>query len=104
MKQPWKKDGEVREDEKLQDPEEYFSVAFSSEEEPEEVVDRISCQQGRLNGKKMWLKAIVLFKTEIPMAICHLLNSGHQRTIIMELTQILTQARDAEEEVEFSYE
>ena len=58
----------------------------------------------RLNGKKMWLKAIALFKTETPVAIYHLLNSGHQRTITVELAQILTQARDAEEEVKSAYE
>ena len=104
MKQLWKKDGEVREDDELQDPEVYFAIAFSSNEEPEEVVDRISCEWGRLNGKKMWLKAIPSFKTETPVAIYHLLNSGHQRTLITELKQILEQARDAEAQVEFGYE
>ena len=51
MKRPWEKDGDTREDDELQDPEVYFAVSFSSDEAPEDVVDRISCEWGRMNGK-----------------------------------------------------
>ena len=67
MRKPWRKDGkDADRDEELQDPEVNFSIVFSSDETPEDVVDRISCEWGRLNGKKMWLKAINSFKRETP--------------------------------------
>ena len=103
MKTPWRKDGDTRDEEELQDPEVYFAIAFSSDEKPEDVVDRISCEWGRLNGKKMWLKAINSFKTETPVAIYHMLNSAHHFTIIAELKGILEEAKDRETEVDMFY-
>ena len=91
------------EEEELQDPEVYFAIAFSSDEKPEDVVERISCEWGRLNGKKMWLKAIKSFKTETPIAIYHMLNSAHNSTIITELTNILREAKDREIEADPFY-
>ena len=43
MKRPRRNDGDNREEE-LQDPDVYFAIAFSPAEEPEEVVERISCE------------------------------------------------------------
>ena len=104
MKTPWKKDGDNREEVELQDPEVYFAVAFSSDVKPEDVVERISCEWGRLNGKKMWLKAIKSFQTETPIALYHLLNTGHQDTILLELKGILEDARDREVEADMFYQ
>ena len=104
MKTPWKKDGDNREEVELQDPEVYFAVAFSSDVKPEDVVERISCEWGRLNGKKMWLKAIKSFQTETPIALYHLLNTGHQDTILSELKGILEDARDREVEADMFYQ
>ena len=103
MKTPWRKDGVNVEEEELQDPEVYVAIAFSSDEKPEDVVERISCEWGRLNGKKMWLKAIKSFKTETPIAIYHMLNSAHNSTIITELTNILREAKDRESEADPFY-
>ena len=50
MKRPWRNDGDNREEE-LQDPDVYFAIVFSPDEEPEEIVERISCEWGRMNGK-----------------------------------------------------
>ena len=104
MKTPWKKDGDTREDEELQDPEVYFAIAFSTDEKPEDVVERISCEWGRLNGKKMWLKSINSFKTETPVVLFHMLNTAHGPTIIAELKRILEDARDRESELDPDYE
>ena len=103
MKTPWKRDGDNREEVELQDPEVYFAVAFSSDVKPSDIVERISCEWGRINGKKMWLKAIKSFQTETPIALYHLLNSGHQATILTELKGILEEARDREAELDMCY-
>ena len=84
----------------MQDPEVYFVIAFSSHEAPEDGVDGISCEWGRMNGKKLWLKSTASFQTETPIAIYHMLNSGHQKMIAAELTIILESAQVLEAEVE----
>ena len=66
-------------------------------------MEQISCEWGRLNGKKMWLKAIKSFQTETPVAIYHLLNSGHQATILAELKGILEEAHDRESDLDMVY-
>ena len=103
MKRPWEKNGDIREDDELQDPEVYFAIVFSSDKAPEDVVDRISCGWGRMNGKNLWLKSIASFQTETPIAIHHILNLGHQKTIAAELTKILesTQVLEVERECRF---
>ena len=104
MRKPWRKDGKDAElDEELQNPEVNFSIAFSSDEKPEDVVDRISCEWGRLNGKRMWLKTINSFTTETPVAIYHMLNTAHGATILKELNDILTDAKDRETEKDMFY-
>ena len=57
-----------------------------------------------MNGKKLWLKAIISFQIETPITIYHMLNSGHQKKITAELTKILESACDSEEELEYTYQ
>ena len=103
MKRPWKKYGDTREDDELQDPEVYFAIAFSSDEAPDDVVNMICCEWGHMNGKKLWLKSITSFQTETHIAIYHMLNLGHQKMIAVELTKILESAHELEAEVELDY-
>ena len=103
-KRPWRKDGHNREEEELQDLEVYFATTFSSDKELEEVVERISCEWGQMNGWKLWLKTISSFRSMTSITIYHMLSSGHQKTIATEFTRILKAACDLEEEVEDAYQ
>ena len=93
-KKPWRKGGGDGEDVELVDPTVYFTIAFSTDEEPEEIMRRIWGEWGKMKGQRMRMKDIASFGTETPLVIYHMLAVGHQQTLINELTKILEKARD----------
>ena len=81
----------------FEDPMLFFTFCFSSDKDPEDVLDRLSAEWGRMGGKKLEVKGLKSFATETTHVIYCLHNQGHEKTIIDELTSILTTVRDVTE-------
>ena len=96
MKQPYRNGGYSDDPADLRDPVVYLALAFSSDVEPEDILQRVRHEWTRMNGQKIYIKSIPSFQTETPVAIYRMFNMAHHSTIVAELTLILYQARDAE--------
>ena len=79
------------------DPTVYFTFCFSCDEDPEELLERLSAEWGRMKGGRLEVKELASFATVTTHVLYCLHNQGHIKTIIMELTGILTTARDLTE-------
>ena len=97
MKKPWKKNINDSDDEgdELRHPVVKFTIAFSSDETPEEMLDRVDAEWGKLGGLKTWPNKMGAFATLTPVVLYIVHNGGHKPTLLRELTAILEQARDA---------
>ena len=91
-KAPWGKKDDP--DVEPEDPVVYLSLAFSTDEEPEEVIEGIAAEWSRCGGMKMYRKKLDSFKTVTPVCFFYLLNSANQATVAAEVKRILEEARD----------
>ena len=96
MKKPWKKNFDDADDdnEELINPVVKFTIAFSSDESPEDMMERVDAEWGKMGGRKTWPKAIPAFITSTPVVLYRVHNGGHRATLIKELSSILAEARD----------
>jgi hypothetical protein len=92
MKKPWGKGEDP--DAEPEDPVVYLSLALSSDEDPEEVIEGMAAEWSRCGGVKMFRKKLQSFKTKSPVAFFFLLNSANQSTISAEYKRILEEAQD----------
>ena len=91
MRRPWEKDkkqGDSDEDE-LKHPKVYFSFAMSCDIEPEELINRISFEWGKMKGMRLQIKDLPSCLSETPFSLYKIYNQGHRPSIIRELTTIL---------------
>ena len=96
-RRPWKKQGGDRghrdeDEEELEDPIVKFTIAFSSDEEPEWIMERLGAEWGKLGGKKIWPKPLGAFSTCTPVVLYKLHNGGHKPTLMAELRGIFEKA------------
>jgi hypothetical protein len=109
MKKPKKnnKKNSVDEDEEaLLHPEVYFTFALSCDMDPQKIVDRVSCEWGRIGGVRLWIKDISSFMTKTAFCLYHVRNDATADTIVAELQRLLDRAKDsasAREGVKYAY-
>jgi hypothetical protein len=75
------------------DPEVYCSLAISCDADPQAVLDRVSCEWGRIGGNRLWVKEISSFTTRTGFGIYFLRNDGDFDTIRAEVTKLLEEAQ-----------
>ena len=81
-------------DAELEHPTVYFTIAISTDEEPEEVMEGIGAEWSRCNGKKMYRKNLGCFKTCTLVIFFHVLNTASKSTMIAETRDILHLAKE----------
>ena len=90
MRKAWKQRGADSDDEDaLENPKVKFTIGFSSDEDPEDLLERIGPEWGKLGGQKTWPRKLNAFTTATPVVLWMLHNGGHKATIIAELTKVL---------------
>ena len=72
----------------------YFSFGILCEKDLKELVERMSFEWSRVDVQKLMINDLPSFSTETFIAMYHLHNNGHIKTLTSKLTTILTQARD----------
>ena len=106
MQKPWKnnkdKDGKRRrnqnreedseEEPELIDPQVRFSMAFATDIPPLELLDRISCEWGKVGGQKFYLKDFPTFDTDFGFMALKMSTRISFDTIKAEMSQIFTEA------------
>ena len=75
-------------DNSLMDPEVSFTMLVSTDNDPTELLERVSVPFGQLGGRKLFLKKVQAHKTNTPGVAYHLHNLGHPATLIAEWTKI----------------
>ena len=85
--------GDLDED-KLKHTELYFSFAISCDIEPEDLLNRIRFEWGKMKGQRLQIKDLLSFASETPLLLYKLYNQGHWKSIIRELTMIMEKARN----------
>ena len=92
---PWKRNETAVVDENgLMDPEVNFAMAISCDEDPRELLERVSVSFGQLGGRKLFLKKVQAIKTNTPIVVYNMHNMGHVSTLVAEWTQICQSAHD----------
>ena len=84
MRRPRKKDkkqGDSDEDE-LKHPEVYFSFSMSCDIKPEYLLNRISFEWGKMKGRRLQIKDLPPFLSEIPFALYTIYNKRNWPSII----------------------
>lgn len=99
MKKPkkWQKNQGLVEEEELVMPEFYFMLCFSSDKDPEKILERVAGEWGKAGGKKLYLKDILSFDTKTAVTIFHLRNDNNDDTIMAEFKLALEEAKDIAE-------
>ena len=91
MKKARKNDRE--EEDRYLDPEVYFTFGFSSDVDPLKIIDRISCEWGRIGGRRLMVKEISSFNTKTSFCLYHVRKDGTPATIEAELKKVLDEAQ-----------
>ena len=84
-----------------------FSLCFSTDEDPDEIMSAVGVEWSKTGGTMMFKKQLATFREVTPVVIFRLLNSCTRETIIAEFTAILKDAlermnmEDMEEDGEF---
>ena len=99
MKKPkkWQKDQGLADDDTLFMPEIYFTLCFSSDKEPDKIVERVAGEWGKAGGKKLYLKEISSFDTKTVATIFHLRHDNTGATVHLEFLKALDEAKDIAE-------
>ena len=80
----------------LKRPEVYFSFAIYCDNEPEDLLNRISFEWGEMKGRRLQIKELLYFASETPFELYKVYTKGHWKSTMRELTMILEKARNAE--------
>jgi hypothetical protein len=78
-------------------PEVYFTLCFSSDKEPEKIVERVAGEWGKAGGKKLYLKEISSFDTKTVATIFHLRHDNTAATVHSEFLRALDESKDIAE-------
>lgn len=86
-------------------PEVYFTLALSSDVDPMKIVDRISCEWGKIGGIRLYVKEISSFNTNTAFCLYHVRNDGTKQTIEEEVKKMLDVAQSyaIQKDVGFEY-
>lgn len=95
-----KKEAESDDEEELTMPEIYFTFSFSSDKDPQRILDRVAGEWGKVGGKKLYLKSIASFHTMSVVNIFHLRNDNTPELILAEFERILCEAKEVAEQEE----
>ena len=76
----------------LQDPEMKFAFCLSCNEEPKELINRVSAEWEKLGDTRLFSQKLSAFKTTTPVVIYHMLNSAHPLTFLSEIVPIISTA------------
>ena len=74
-------------------PEVYFTISFSSDKDPNSLLERVAGEWGKLGGKKLYMKEIASFSTMTAINIFHLRNDNTPETILEEFRLTLDEAQ-----------
>ena len=91
---------EDEEDDGLVDPQVHFSFAFSSDVRPMELIDRVSCEWGKLGGQKFYLKAFTTFDTELAVVAINVFTRVNYDTLTAEFVQMLEEGQQVVEDAQ----
>lgn len=86
------KEGDDDDEQEMVMPEVYFTVSFSSDKEPDGLLERVAGEWGKLGGKKLYLKEIASFSTMTAVNIFHLRNDNTQSTVLDEFRLTMEEA------------
>ena len=79
----------------MKHPEVYFSFTMSCNIKPEDLLNRISLEWGKMKGRRLQIKDLPYFLSKTPFGLYKIYNQGHWPSIIRELIMILGRAKDA---------
>ena len=91
---PWGKEADKITEEDYKDPVVIFSLCFSTDKDPEDIIAAVGAEWHKVGGTKMYRKQLASFKEVTPIVILCLLNSSNRLTIIEEFTNILKEAQE----------
>ena len=96
--QPWGKNAKKADgtDADPQDPEVYFTFCFSSDKDPEAILQRVRPEWRRQGGNRLELKELGCFNSETALVLYFMHNEGNVQAILSELVKILVVARNLE--------
>ena len=78
----------------MTDPEVYFTFAFSSDNDPELVLNAIRIEWRQQGGNRLEMKTLDCFETETVLVAYLMHNGGNHNTVIKEAGKFLKEARD----------
>ena len=94
----WKNNKEVKG--QLRDPTIYFAFAFASDEDPDDLLSRVSHEWHCRGGVLLKLKELQTFESEMILCLFNIFTATPKKTILSELQDILAQALELAEESE----
>ena len=105
MKKARKNRDQEDEEDTYLNPEVYFTFAISSDVDPLKIVDRISCEWGRIGGRRLYVKEISSFNTQTAFCLYHVRKDCTKATMEAELKKVLDEAQDygIQQDDEFQY-
>jgi hypothetical protein len=89
----WGKNRDDEEEEGLVMPEVYFTISFSSDKDPNNLLERVAGEWGKFGGKKLYIKEIASFTTMTACNIFHLRNDNTPETVLDEFRLMLEEAK-----------
>jgi hypothetical protein len=87
----WGKNATKGKDE-FKNPVVFFSMAIATDNEPEELVNRISMEWSKAGGRRLSIKNLQSFKSETIIALFNVYTATKKDTLLSELNKILTLA------------
>jgi hypothetical protein len=87
----WGKNATKGKDE-YKNPVVFFSMAIATDNEPEELVNRISMEWSKAGGQRLSIKNLQSFKSETIIALFNVYTATKKDTLLSKLNKILTLA------------
>ena len=94
-RRPWGKDSDLPEED-WPDPEIWFSFVISSDEPPEDILERIRHEWKKSGGNRLGIKELKTHHPEGSIVLYHMYNQGNEESIVAEGKRILEKAKEEE--------
>jgi hypothetical protein len=94
-RRPWGKDSDIPEED-WPDPEIWFSFVISSDEPPEDILERIRHEWKKCGGNRLGIKELKTHHPEGSIVLYHMYNQGNEESIMAEGKRILEKAKEEE--------
>lgn len=75
----------------------YFMLSFLSDKDPLKILHWVAGEWGKIGGKKLYVKEVLLFNMQSVVNIFHMRNGNTFDTILAEFKMILTKAKEISE-------